>query len=46
MDEAEKLCDRLMIIDHGRILVSGQPRQLIDEHALKTVLEVRGVADT
>jgi lipooligosaccharide transport system ATP-binding protein len=45
MEEAEKLCDRLMIMDHGHILVSGQPRQLIDEYALKTVLEVRGVAD-
>lgn len=45
MDEAEKLCDRLMIMDHGHILVSGQPRQLIDEYALKTVLEVRGIAD-
>jgi len=45
MDEAEKLCDRLMIMDHGHILVSGQPRQLIEEYALKTVLEVRGVAE-
>lgn len=46
MDEAEKLCDRVMIIDHGRILVSGKPRQLIEEHALRFVLEVRGVADS
>ena len=45
MDEAEKLCDRLMIIDHGHILVSGQPRELIDQYALKSVLEVRGAAD-
>ena len=45
MDEAEKLCDRLMIMDHGHILVSGKPRELIEQHALKMVLEVRGVAD-
>lgn len=42
MDEAEKLCDRLMIIDHGKILVSGKPRELIEQYALKFVLEVRG----
>lgn len=43
MDEAEKLCDRLLIIDHGRILVSGKPRDLIAEHVLHFVLEARGV---
>ncbi len=42
MDEAEKLCDRLLVIDHGRILVSGSPRELIAEHALQFALEVRG----
>ncbi len=42
MDEAEKLCDRLMIIDHGHILVSGRPRDLIEAHAKRFVLEVRG----
>lgn len=45
MDEAEKLCDRLMIVDHGHILVSGKPRELIEQYALKMVLEVRGAAD-
>jgi lipooligosaccharide transport system ATP-binding protein len=42
MDEAEKLCDRLLIINHGRILVSGTPRELIARHALHFALEARG----
>jgi lipooligosaccharide transport system ATP-binding protein len=42
MDEAEKLCDRLMLMDRGTILVSGPPRSLIEEHAGRVVLEVRG----
>jgi lipooligosaccharide transport system ATP-binding protein len=42
MDEAEKLCDRLMIIDHGRILVSGTPRELITRYASHYALEARG----
>jgi lipooligosaccharide transport system ATP-binding protein len=42
MDEAEKLCDRLLIIDHGHILVSGTPRELIAHHASHFALEVRG----
>ncbi len=40
MDEAEHLCDRLMIMDHGRCLAEGSPRQLIDQYAGKDVLEV------
>lgn len=42
MDEAEKLCDRLVIVDKGQILVSGTPRELIEQHAKHSVLEVRG----
>jgi lipooligosaccharide transport system ATP-binding protein len=42
MDEAEKLCDRLVIIDHGQILVAGSPRELIERHALHFALEARG----
>jgi lipooligosaccharide transport system ATP-binding protein len=42
MDEAEKLCDRLLIIDHGRILVSDTPRKLIARYALRFALEARG----
>lgn len=43
MDEAEKLCERLLVIDHGRILASGTPRQLIAERVPPYVLEVRDV---
>lgn len=42
MDEAEKLCDRLVIVDKGQILVSGSPRELISQHALHFALEARG----
>ena len=40
MDEAERLCDRLIIMDHGRILVQGKPSQLIREYAGRDVVEV------
>ncbi len=42
MDEAEKLCDRLVIIDKGNILVSGTPRELIERYAMHFTLEARG----
>jgi lipooligosaccharide transport system ATP-binding protein len=42
MDEAEKLCDRLIIIDQGQILVTGTPRELIARYALNFALEARG----
>jgi lipooligosaccharide transport system ATP-binding protein len=42
MDEAEKLCDRLVIVDRGQILVSGTPRELIREHAQHFALEAHG----
>ncbi len=41
MEEAEQLCDRLVIMDHGNILVEGSPAQLITEHAGREVLELR-----
>jgi lipooligosaccharide transport system ATP-binding protein len=41
MDEAEQLCGRLVIIDHGRILVEGSPSELIKRHAGSEVIEVR-----
>ncbi len=31
MDEAEQLCDRLVVMDHGKIVAEGSPRQLIDD---------------
>ncbi len=40
MDEAARLCDRLIIMDHGKILVQGRPDQLIREYAGKDVVEV------
>ena len=40
MDEAERLCDRLMVIDHGRKITEGSPRQLIAEHIEPQVIEV------
>ncbi|GAB4293248.1 MAG: ABC transporter ATP-binding protein [Desulfuromonadia bacterium] len=45
MDEAERLCDRLLIIDHGRILVEGSPRRLIAEKIGSTVIEVIAPCD-
>jgi lipooligosaccharide transport system ATP-binding protein len=42
MDEAERLCDRLKIIDHGRTLAEGAPRELIAEHIEPEVVEVYG----
>ncbi|TVR33217.1 MAG: ABC transporter ATP-binding protein [Nitriliruptor sp.] len=41
MDEAEQLCDRLVVMDHGRIIVEGAPRQLIADHASREVVELR-----
>ncbi|MDD5533619.1 MAG: ATP-binding cassette domain-containing protein, partial [Syntrophales bacterium] len=40
MDEASRLCDRLIIMDHGRILVEGNPADLIREHAGKEIIEI------
>jgi lipooligosaccharide transport system ATP-binding protein len=42
MDEAERLCDRLKIIDHGRSLAQGTPQALIAEHIEPEVVEVYG----
>jgi lipooligosaccharide transport system ATP-binding protein len=41
MDEAEQLCDRLVVMDHGRIVAEGSPRALITEHSTREVLELR-----
>jgi lipooligosaccharide transport system ATP-binding protein len=42
MEEAERLCDRLAIMDHGRIIAAGTPRALIAEHIEPHVVEVHG----
>ncbi len=41
MDEAEQLCDRLVVMDHGRIVAEGSPRQLIEQFSTREVVEVR-----
>ena len=41
MDEAEQLCDRLVVMDKGHIVAEGSPRQLIAEHSTREVLELR-----
>jgi lipooligosaccharide transport system ATP-binding protein len=42
MEEAERLCDRLVIVDHGRILVEGNPKTLVREQVGHSVLEIAG----
>jgi lipooligosaccharide transport system ATP-binding protein len=41
MDEAEQLCDRLVVMDHGKIAAEGSPRELIDAYSTREVLELR-----
>ena len=41
MDEAEQLCDRLVVMDKARIVAEGSPRQLIDQYSSREVLELR-----
>ncbi len=42
MDEAERLCDRLVVLDHGKKMAEGTPRGLIAEHLESDVVEVYG----
>jgi lipooligosaccharide transport system ATP-binding protein len=46
MDEAEQLCDRLVVMDQGRIVAEGSPRSLIEQYATREVLELRFAAGT
>ena len=41
MDEAEQLCDRLVVMDGGKIAAEGSPRELIDRYSTREVLELR-----
>jgi len=41
MDEAEQLCDRLVVMDHGTVAAEGSPRELIAEYCSPEVLELR-----
>jgi lipooligosaccharide transport system ATP-binding protein len=45
MDEAEQLCDRLAVMDGGKIVAEGSPRHLIQAHVTREVLELRFPAD-
>jgi lipooligosaccharide transport system ATP-binding protein len=45
MDEAEQLCDRLVVVDQGRIMAEGSPAALIREYSSREVLEVRFGSD-
>ena len=45
MDEAEQLCDRLVVVDKGRIMAEGTPASLIRAHSTREVLEVRFGSD-
>ena len=42
MEEAERLCDEIVIIDHGKLITQGAPKDLIRIHCQKEVLEIRG----
>ena len=49
MDEAEQLCDRLVVMDKARIVAEGSPRELIEQYSTREVLELRfpvGVLET
>ena len=45
MDEAEQLCDRLVVMDKGSIMAEGSPASLIKQYSSKEVLEVRFGSD-
>ncbi|MFE9191304.1 ABC transporter ATP-binding protein [Micromonospora sp. NPDC007208] len=46
MDEAEQLCDRLVVMDGGRIVAEGSPRALIEQHSTREVVELRFTAES
>ena len=46
MDEAEQLCDRIVVVDGGLIVDEGSPRELIDRHCTREVLELRYDSDS
>ncbi|GAB3114940.1 ATP-binding cassette domain-containing protein [Janibacter alkaliphilus] len=45
MDEAEQLCDRLVVMDRGEIVAEGSPRALIERYSTREVLELRLAVD-
>jgi lipooligosaccharide transport system ATP-binding protein len=46
MDEAEQLCDRLVVMDKARIVAEGSPRELIEQYSTREVLELRFPAES
>lgn len=46
MEEASQLCDRLLIMDHGKILIEGSPTGLISAHVGASIIEVAGADET
>ncbi|MDD5194814.1 MAG: ABC transporter ATP-binding protein [Candidatus Omnitrophica bacterium] len=45
MDEASHLCDRLVIMDHGKIIVQGSPKALVKQHMGSSVIEIASVKE-
>lgn len=45
MDEAEQLCDRLIVVDHGKIMAEGSPASLIRDYSTREVVELRFGSD-
>jgi lipooligosaccharide transport system ATP-binding protein len=45
MDEAEQLCDRLVVMDKGKIVAEGSPRELIERYSTREVVELRFADD-
>jgi len=45
MDEAEQLCDRLVVMDRAKIVAEGSPRELIEKYVQKEVVELRFAGD-
>jgi lipooligosaccharide transport system ATP-binding protein len=46
MDEAEQLCDRLVVMDAGKIVAEGSPRSLIERYSTREVVELRFNAES
>jgi len=43
MEEAAQLCDQIVVLDHGRVVAGGTPRELVNENVAPRVVEVQGV---
>ncbi len=46
MEEAEQLCDRVAVVDHGRIVAEGPPRELVERYVGREVVEVQAMDGT